>query len=400
MLLSPLPSLAASFDCARAERELDKTICANEELSTLDERMAEYYFALRESLDQQAGDELLATQRDWLKLRSRRCDAEDASCLVELYREQILALRREHEHLVPYTFIDPQVLQGVRHVCGFTEDLPDDMLIYAGGGYSGRKTDHQIDQSGHQASRFEVIVNSPRRPVALLLGAYEPTIWNIAWTEHTRIAAVVATGYHRQAVAGVPDDTPILVSSRDNRGPCGYIYIAAKNLGKVNPFSTKVFGRGVDMVHYANAGTLVLGERIAAEDKLYTSTDRPPESFIDESMPLAGEAGIQQLLSEGALRQATSGDLQRWQQMQTAASGENLPPVANPPTAEASRSAQLLHQGYVILKKIRIPAGLYGGNSVTFFLPEGVPYPDGTLGHSRLYDFNSLVCGEASCSRH
>lgn len=397
LLLAPLSSLAASFDCSKAERELDRTICADEELSALDESMAEYYFALRESLDQPAADELLDAQREWLKQRSRSCNADDTSCLVELYREQIFALRKEHEHLVPYTFIDPQVLQGVRHRCAFTEKLPDDMLIYAGGGYSGRKIDRQIDQSGHQAGRFEVIVNSPDRPVALLLGAYDPTIWNIAWTEHTRIAAVMATGYYRQAVAGVPDDTPILVSTHANRGPCGYLYIAEKNLGEVNPFSSRVFGRAVDMVHYANGGTLVLGERIAADDKLYTSTDRAPESFIDESMPLAGEAGIQQLLSEGALRQATMGDLQRWQQMQKAASGEKLPPVANPPGADATRAGQLLHKGYVILEKIRIPAGLYGGHSVTFFLPQGVPYPDGKLGHSQMYDFNSLLCGGPRC---
>jgi hypothetical protein len=37
---------------------------------------------------------------------------------------------------------------------------------------------------------------------------------------------------------------------------------------------------------------------------------------------------------------------------------------------------------YLIKKKIRFPAGLYGGHSVKFLLLRGVPTPDGDPGHS------------------
>lgn len=45
----------------------------------------------------------------------------------------------------------------------------------------GRELSFQIDQSGHQATQFDITVNSPEQPVALILGAYEPTVWNIGW---------------------------------------------------------------------------------------------------------------------------------------------------------------------------------------------------------------------------
>ena len=46
-------------------------------------------------------------------------------------------------------------------------------------------------------------------------------------------------------------------------------------------------------------------------------------------------------------------------------------------------------RGYHINEKIRIPSGLNGANAVTFYVPIGVPKPDGNLGHSR-------VCFEAT----
>jgi hypothetical protein len=39
---------------------------------------------------------------------------------------------------------------------------------------------------------------------------------------------------------------------------------------------------------------------------------------------------------------------------------------------------------FLIQEKIRYPAGLYGGYSVKFLLPRGVPNPDGDAGHSHV----------------
>jgi len=63
-------------------------------------------------------------------------------------------------------------------------------VLYVGGGYAGRPLGFNIDDSGHSATRFDVLVNQPGKNVALALGAYEPTVWNIRWTPDTKIVGV------------------------------------------------------------------------------------------------------------------------------------------------------------------------------------------------------------------
>ena len=395
----PSISFAASFDCQKATRDLDKTICSNQKLSKLDESMSSYYFKLKQTLDGESSNRLLKEQRSWLIKRTTECNSGDANCIIDLYKTRILELRKEHENLIPYTYSESRSIQGVTGSCRFnSEDVHSDTIVYAGGAYSGRKINFQIDQSGHQATQFEVIVNSPEKPVALILGAYEPSVWNIAWTQGTQISAVVATGYHRQAVAGLPRDTPIIISTYDNRGPCGYMYITEKNLRKINPFSNKVFGKDVALVHYASNGNLVFGDQINSNDKFFTSKDNPPELFFDKSAPLAGKAGLDDLVRKGLIRKATSQDSERWAQMKAEMHKEELPPVASG-TSSAAFKPMRVHNGYVILKQIKIPSGLYGGHSATFFLKKGVPYPEGTLGHSTLYNFNTMSCSGTGCRR-
>lgn len=399
---------SASFSCADASTVLENTICSNRKLSKLDRHMSEYYFKLKSSLNKEQSTQLLNSQRNWLRGREKQCQTLEASCLIEYYSNRIFELRKKYENLEEYTIVNAQELQGLRNICSF-EDItfPEDLRIYAGGAYSGEKTNHQIDQSGHQATQFDVFVNSPEHPVALILGAYEPSIWNISWTKETYIKAVVVTGYHRQAVAGLPNNVPILNSSYDNRGACGYMYVSDKNLKKINPLANKVFGKNVAMVYYAEKGKIVFGEPVHSSDTLYTSKDNPPHSFFDTSKPLAGQAGLHDFVSKHILRRSTANDLERWAKLKEQAykktlkaKNEELPPVANAKNPQTLFSPQYVHNGYVILKKMTIPAGLYGAHSATFFLEEGVPYPDGDLGHSTLYDFNTMECHGTICGMH
>ncbi len=314
---------------------------------------------------------------------------------------------KKDENLSQYIPVKTQKLKKIINNCKFEGiNLPNDMVVYAGGAYSGKKIRYQIDQSGHQATQFDVIVNSPNKAVALILGAYEPSIWNISWTKGTYIAAVIATGYHRQVVAGLSNDTPILNSSHYNKGACQYMYVADENLKKINPLSNRVYEKNVTMVYYAENGIIVFGKQINEDTKIYRSKDNLPESFVNKSDPLAGKAGLEDLVSKGMLRRSTSADINRWTKQKEEAyektleaKNEELPPVANA-KKKTTFTPQYVHNGYVILKKITIPAGLYGGNLATFFLEEGVPYPDGKLGHSKLYDFNTIDCHGVGCSMH
>jgi hypothetical protein len=283
--------------------------------------------------------------------------------------------------------------------CDFSAlGLPKDVVVYATGAYAGSKTNYQIDQSGHEATRFDVAVNSPNKPVVLMLSAYEPSVWNVGWTPGTRILAAVVTGYHRQGVAGLPADTPFINSSYDNRGPCGSFYLSDSNMAELNPLARRLLGRPVTMVYPISNGKVVVGTALAGKAELLTSSAVSIDSFRDLNAPLAGEAGLEAALRKGELRRATAADAQAWADAQAKQGpAADLPPVAG--SSKPKVVAPSFHNGYVVLKPIAVPAGLYGAHSATFFVPKGVPAPTGNLGHSTLYDHNTLSCKGTSCRR-
>jgi HAMP domain-containing protein len=275
-------------------------------------------------------------------------------------------------------------------ICGFPNlVLPHDFTVVAAGGYSGRLTDFQIDQSGHQATQIDVAVHHPDKPVVLMLGAYEPTIWNIGWSAQTRVLAVVVSGYHRQAVAGLDKSVPVLNSSYDNKGACGYFYVSSERNEKLNPLSQRLFGRTVDMVYPAAGGKVLIGNSLPVDVRLITSSHTPVQSYYDKTAPLAGQAGLDDAVSRGILRPATAADAKRWTEAVARKSGSSLPPVAG--ARDSQIDARQLFKTYVIAKPFVFPSGLYGGNSATFFVLEGVPPPSGNPGHSRVNNFNAVA---------
>jgi hypothetical protein len=289
--------------------------------------------------------------------------------------------------------------------CSFLDKkLPKDTIVVAAGSYSGRKLNFQIDQSGHEATQFDVAVHSDK-PVALLLGAYEPTVWSIGWTKGTQIVAVYATGYHRQAVAGLPKGTPIITTSQSGQGSCGYNYIGSDSgLEWVNPKSRQVFGLEASRVYNKAAnGLLDIVESTRAKTDYVTSPDIKPESFRDLKAPLAGTAGLEAAVAKGLLRPVTAADIEtvkahyRANAAQSATRRPDIPPVAGAaPNAapEVKIPSITTYRGYVVLKPLVFPAGLYGGNMATFIVPKGVSAPTGNPGHSTVIDLNKA----ASCT--
>jgi hypothetical protein len=116
-----------------------------------------------------------------------------------MYRARREDLRDRYQRNRPYRLRDAYtglIVPAAQSACSLRGlALSDDIVVYAGSAYSGQKTPHSIDGSGTTAGRFEVIVNSPEKPVALILGAYEPSVWNVAWTPGTQIEGIVLVGY-------------------------------------------------------------------------------------------------------------------------------------------------------------------------------------------------------------
>lgn len=274
--------------------------------------------------------------------------------------------------------------------------LPSDFAVYAAGAYSGRKIAYQIDQSGHEATQIDVEVKKPGKPIVLMLGAYEPTIWNISVSPDTNVAAVLVGGYHRQAIAGLSESIPSLISTYDNRGPCGHFYVTAGTLAQLNPVARRVFGRSVDTVYPATDGRVVIGAAMSSYERSVTSSGVSPESLRDPSAPLAGQAGLDEAVRKGLLRRATAADAEAWantvmqntpQRDISYVAGQGIPKTPKP----------ALYKAYVVLGTFTYPSGLFGADAATFLVPRGVPRPSGNPGHSAVYDFNTLICEGALC---
>lgn len=289
-------------------------------------------------------------------------------------------------------------------VCDFLDrSLPSNLNVVAAGAYSGRPLSFQIDQSGHQAHQFDVNVHADK-PTALLLFAYEPTVWNVSWSKGTKISAVFATGYHRQAVAGLPPDVPLIVTSYEDKSPCGANY-SSTNATWMNPKSESVFGKKVSKFYdTAQGGVFNIVESSREKAEYVTNSSRPVEMFRDAKAPLAGRAGIEAAVSQGFLRRADQQDIAALRQAlvnETKARGGALkepPRASGDKGVEPGLSGAMVHELYVVLKPFTIPAGLYGANSVQFLVPKGVSAPQGDPGHSIVYNLNSTnICSGPLC---
>ena len=276
--------------------------------------------------------------------------------------------------------------------------LPAKYSLFAAGAYSGRKISFQIDDSGHQATQIDVAVNSPSKPVVLMLGAYEPTIWNIGWSPKTKILAVVASGYHRQVIAGLGEEVPTIISSYNNKGACGYFYVSESDLERLNPFARKMFGKPVDMVFLAKNGVVTVGKPPAPGMTFVTSKDFPPESYHDKTAPLAGSAGIEDAIKKGVLRKATKADMDAWiKAVEQIRPPKDIPPIAGQGIPQTRKSPFCYGDTYVVLREFVYPSGLYE-TLICFIIPKGVPMPKGNSGHADVYDFNTLTCKGPMCN--
>jgi uncharacterized membrane protein len=257
--------------------------------------------------------------------------------------------------------------------------LPADYRLYAAGDYKGHPLDFTVDGSNHRAGSFEVTVNEPDGNVVLLLGSYEPAIWSVRWSAATHIVGVWVSGYYAPQITGLEAGTPVLHSSYALPGKCPYFYLAAQELATVSLAARQVLGRGIDKVVMASDGRVAIGR--TEETPYYVHGDmKPVAAYRDRERPLAGAAGIDELVRAGKLRQATRGDYEAWRA--AAGGGDAQRPV------HALGQGENLFRAYVVLKPLYIPADLYGADAVTFIVPRGVERPQGNPGHCQVLDMN------------
>lgn len=89
---------AASFDCAKAQSNVEKMICGDEALSRLDEEIAAIYKVIVQS--ETKGASIKKTQKQWLKERN---SCNDASCIKTAYESRLLALKQARANSISRT---------------------------------------------------------------------------------------------------------------------------------------------------------------------------------------------------------------------------------------------------------------------------------------------------------
>jgi hypothetical protein len=269
--------------------------------------------------------------------------------------------------------------------------------VVAAGNYAGRVTGQYIDDSGHEATRMDVFVNRPQDRVALMVSAYEPTVWNIHWTATTEIVAVLVTGYHRQAVAGLGTEVPLVVSTFHNRGACGHLNVEPGRTAWLAPLARKLFGREVTSIHLADEGEVQIGNALPGASYLQ-SLETPAKAFYLESRPMVGTAALEHAERDGSLRRARNEDHAAW----LAARNNNLGfrPSTGNASGDATASSRLDSlRAYAVLKPFAFPPGLQGAHSASFYVLPGVPIPVGDRGHSTVFDIASGACVGPLCQQ-
>jgi uncharacterized protein len=85
MLFGTISAFGASFDCAKASSNVEKMICADPELSALDENLSKVFKEAMKSTDDK--DQLKKDQFAWMKERNK-CKA--VKCIKEKYQEKLV----------------------------------------------------------------------------------------------------------------------------------------------------------------------------------------------------------------------------------------------------------------------------------------------------------------------
>jgi uncharacterized protein len=80
---------AASFDCGKAQTNIEKAICEEPALSHLDEQLGSLYLKVRGAGAHELKAQIIREQKGWVRQRNRQCGDADIDCLKSIYSEQI-----------------------------------------------------------------------------------------------------------------------------------------------------------------------------------------------------------------------------------------------------------------------------------------------------------------------
>lgn len=292
--------------------------------------------------------------------------------------------------------MDPTERQDSKGPCLQTSATNGARFVALGAYEGGTSTKFALGESKHDTGAIAVGADSSGPPLVLILSAYDPVVWDLRAVPADRLRAVLVYGYHDQAVAGLSSETPLRIVTRGSPDQgCGepsYAYEGGSKLEELAATVEGATGRTIASFSgsYGPVGLHADGGSApeASEGLRLRDLRSAVEVRIDGVAPK--EAGIQQLLSEGALREATPADRRELNAALTRASGTgHLAPV------RASTSGPT----YVVTRAVTLPKGMYGGHLATFLVPRDVPKPIDPGSHNTYYYLSDGRCEGALCNR-
>ena len=94
ILLMPFSTFSASFDCNKASNAIEKTICTNQELSSLDDKLNTTYKNIKEIYSKDFFKQYIQkNQVEWIKSLKIKCTKDIAKCLINEYNKRIDVLQ-------------------------------------------------------------------------------------------------------------------------------------------------------------------------------------------------------------------------------------------------------------------------------------------------------------------
>lgn len=379
-----------------------------------DEALNSEYQALIEHLSDGQEEALRDAQRAWISFRDRACAFEsafksgelrdwigqqtnpvlDRACVQRLTLERLSDLKRYSEY-ISRNSAPISTHAGAEMLGCHLPNLPADFTVEAVGVSRGEiETDVRLDLTGSDTKSVEVIANRPGESIVVVLMAYEPVLWQLKRTRATNVVAVLVGGYHGQAVLGLERSTPLLISTATGRKDCDqpfYAFKAGHELLRANAVVKRITGREIDHIwSNVTAGLVHIGEPPTRDADLVSSDDYVPEDFTTLPRFPPGKKGIARLIELGLLRLATAADHDAWTEKASAKYRKFSQTLRVSPLIGPQGS-------YVVLGKMTFPTGLYGGNFVSFFVPPGIPVPDGDPGHSPVYFLEDGSCRGSLC---
>lgn len=292
-------------------------------------------------------------------------------------------------------------IDGPRLLGCLPDKLAEGAKILALGAYEGGiETRLSIEDNENAVGQIKLHASASGGPLVLVLTAYDPVLWDFSQFPVNRIRAVLATGYHDQAVAGLPKHIPLQLNSYTTpNARCGthsYAYEGGKDLDGLVENVTAIFGRGPDNFQgaYAPKSFSVDGGPInnakQIDDESLNNVRSTQDVSVDSVSPKA--AGLVQLINSGKIRPANARDVAALSRSLTAASPSGK---LSPVKIESSMTYNL----FVVLAPTTIPKGMYGGHLANFIIPPGVQMPTDPGSHNSYFRLADGSCMGPMCNR-